>query len=112
MRGTVTERGLLRASSSRCTASVATRPRRPNVARGELWFARVDDASPVVIRLTCFDVTRRRIVKERTVSSIVETGAGAIRQVQVTPDGKSIVFVQERTLGHLYVLRGLGAGGR
>jgi serine/threonine protein kinase len=81
-------------------------------SKDELWFARVDDATQAVIRLTCFDITQRRVVKERTVSPIVETGAGAIRQVQVTPDGKSIVFVQERTVGHLYVLRGLGAGGR
>jgi eukaryotic-like serine/threonine-protein kinase len=81
-------------------------------SKDELWFARVDDASQAVIRLTCFDIRRRRIVKERTVSPIVETGAGPIQEVQVTPDGKSIVFVQDRTVGHLYVLRGLGAGGR
>jgi eukaryotic-like serine/threonine-protein kinase len=81
-------------------------------SKDELWFARVDDANPVVIRLTCFDITRRRTVKERTVSPTVETGAGPIRQVQVTPDGKSVVFVQERVVGDLYVLRGLGAGGR
>jgi serine/threonine protein kinase len=81
-------------------------------SKDELWFARVDDANPAVIRLSCFDITRRRIVKQRTVSPIVETGAGPIQGVQVTPDGKSIVFTQTRVVGHLYVLRGLGAGGR
>jgi hypothetical protein len=81
-------------------------------SKDELWFARVDDATQAVIRLTLFDITQRRIVKERTVSPIVETGAGPIRGVQVTPDGKSIVFAQRRIVGHLYVLRGLGAGGR
>jgi hypothetical protein len=81
-------------------------------SKDELWFARVDDATQAVIRLTLFDITQRRVVKERTVSPIVETGAGPIWGVQVTPDGKSIVFVQRRIVGHLYVLRGLGAGGR
>jgi eukaryotic-like serine/threonine-protein kinase len=81
-------------------------------SKEELWFARVDDATQAVIRLTCFDIAQRRVVKERTVSPIVETGAGPIRGVQVTPDGKSIVFAQERVVAHLYVLRGLGAGGR
>jgi hypothetical protein len=81
-------------------------------SKDELWFARVDDATQAVIRLTLFDITRRRVVKERTVSPIVEIGAGPIRGVQVTADGKSIVFEQTRIVGHLYVLRGFGAGGR
>src|SRR5262249_18033880 len=78
-------------------------------SKDELWFFRVDDANPVVIRLSLFDITQRRVVKERTVSPIVES---QFRLSQVTPDGKSIVLTQVRTIGHLYVLRGLGAGAR
>jgi len=77
-------------------------------SKDELWFFRVDDAKPVVIRLSLFDITQRRVVKERTVSPIVES---QFALSQVTPDGKSIVFTQGRIVGHLYVVRGM-AGAR
>jgi hypothetical protein len=78
-------------------------------SKDELWFFRVDDANTVVIRLTLFDITQRRVVKERTVVPIVESSN--FRLSQVTPDGKSIVFTQGRIAGHLYVVHGM-AGAR
>jgi hypothetical protein len=81
-------------------------------SRDELWFARTDEANAAVFRLSRFDIRRRRILEERTVAPIIATGSGAISRVQVTPDGKSMVFEQRRTVGHLYVLRGLQSRSR
>ncbi|RPH68269.1 MAG: hypothetical protein EHM78_19410 [Myxococcaceae bacterium] len=75
----------------------------------ELWFARIDDADPSAIGLIRFDVRRRVIVEERTIGT---RGPVITAPPHLTADGKNIVFVEQRIAGHLYVLRGLGAGGR
>ena len=74
----------------------------------ELWLARVDEADPSVIALIRFDVRRRVKVEERTIGT---GGSGFTGDLHVTPDGKNIVFTQQRISGHLYVIRGM-AGAR
>jgi hypothetical protein len=74
----------------------------------ELWLARVVEADPSSFGLIRFDVRRRVTLEQRTVST---SGPGFIGAVHVTPNGKNIVFDQLRTEGHLYVVRGLSAGG-
>jgi hypothetical protein len=48
-------------------------------------------------------VRRRLVLKKRTIGS----GGGTVLSVHVTPDGKNVVFGEERVAGHLYVVRGL-----
>ena len=81
-------------------------------SKDQLWFTRVEEASPGVIRLVRFDVRRHRIVEERTASPTVDVGGGSIENVLITPDGKSIAFNQGRFVGHLYVVRGMAVAGR
>jgi len=73
-------------------------------SKDELWFAKVDQADPSVIRLIRFDVRRGVTLQERTIGT---GGPGFTGILHLTPDGKNIVFGQERTAGHLYVVRGL-----
>ena len=73
-------------------------------SKDELWFARVDQADPSVIGLIRFDVRRGVTLQERTMGT---GGPGFTGQLHLTPDGKNIVFGQQRTTGHLYVVRGL-----
>ena len=73
-------------------------------SKDELWFARVDQADPSVIGLIRFDVRRGVTLQERTMGT---GGPGFTGQLHLTPDGKNIVFCQQRTTGHLYVVRGL-----
>ena len=58
--------------------------------------------------LTRFDVRRRVIVEERKLGT---GGTGVTGAVHLTPDGKNIVFTQQKIAGHLYVVRGM-AGAR
>jgi len=81
-------------------------------SKDELWFTRVEEASPGVIRLVRFDVRRGRTVEERAVSPTLDVGGGSISDIQVTPDGKRIAFNQGRFVGYLYVVRGMAVGGR
>jgi hypothetical protein len=73
-------------------------------SKDELWLARTDEADPSVIRLIRFDVRRGVTLKERIIGT---GGPGFTGFLHLTPDGKNIVFGQQRTAGHLYVVRGL-----
>ena len=70
----------------------------------ELWLTRVEGPDPSSFELIRFDVKRTASHERRSIGS----GVGLWhRSVHVTPDGKNVVFMQERVAGHLYVLRGL-----
>jgi len=73
-------------------------------SNNELWLERDDEADPSVVGLIRFDVGRRVTVEKRT---IVTGGAGPVGELHLTPDGKNVVFTQQRISGHLYVVRGL-----
>jgi len=70
----------------------------------EVWLARVVEADPSSFGLIRYDVRRRTTVEQRTVGT---SGDSWIRTVNVTPNGKNVVFGQLRTEGHLYVVRGM-----
>jgi hypothetical protein len=70
----------------------------------ELWFARVDQADPSVIGLIRYVVRRGVTLPERTIGT---GGPGFTGVLHLTPDGKNMVFDQQRATGHLYVVRGL-----
>jgi eukaryotic-like serine/threonine-protein kinase len=70
----------------------------------ELWLARLDRADPSSFGLIRYDVRRRLARERRTIGS---GGTGTVLWVHVTPDGKNIVFGQQRVTGHLFVVRGL-----
>ena len=69
----------------------------------ELWLTRIDQGDPTKFELIRYDVRRRLVLKKRTIGS----GGGTVLSVHVTPDGKNVVFGEERVAGHLYVVRGL-----
>jgi hypothetical protein len=74
------------------------------VSNDQVWLTRVESPEPSEFELIRFDVRRRAPLEVRRISS----GLGlANESVRVTPDGKNVVFVQQRIAGHLYVLRGL-----
>jgi hypothetical protein len=73
-------------------------------SKDELWLVRVDQVDPSVIGLIRFDVRRGVTLQEPTIGT---GGPGFTGQLHLTPDGKNIVFGQQRTTGHLYVVRGL-----
>jgi hypothetical protein len=73
-------------------------------SKDELWFARVDQADPSLIGLIRFDVRQGVTRQVRTIGTGGPSFTGVLH---LTPDGKNIVFGQERTTGHLYVVRGL-----
>jgi len=76
-------------------------------AEGHLWVTRGGDRTPATARLLRFDVERRRPLEERTVGPTETSGTIYLRDVAISPDGRSVAFVYTRNLGYLYVLRGL-----
>jgi eukaryotic-like serine/threonine-protein kinase len=70
----------------------------------ELWLASVEEPDPSTFRLLRYDVERRRTLETRIVGS---GGSERASFVQVTPNGRNIVFMRERAAGHLYVIDGL-----
>ncbi|HUM13080.1 MAG TPA: protein kinase [Myxococcaceae bacterium] len=76
-------------------------------AEGHLWVTRGGDRTPARARLQRFDVERHRMLEERTVAPGEASGAIYIRDLAISPDGRSVAFVYGRNLGYLYTLRGL-----
>lgn len=72
-------------------------------SKDELWLARVD-ADLSIIKLIRFDIRRHVTVQAKTIGT---GGAEFTGGLHLTPDGKNIVFGQQRIAGHLYVARGL-----
>ena len=70
----------------------------------ELWLASVNPADRSTFMLIRYSVKRRLTQGKRIVGS---GGSGTVSAIHVTPDGRNIVFTQERETGHLYVIRGL-----
>jgi hypothetical protein len=50
------------------------------------------------------------MLEERMVSPTEASGAIYIRDVAISPDGRSVGFVYGRSLGYLYTVRGLVPG--
>jgi len=76
-------------------------------AEGNLWVTQGGDRTPARARLLRFDVERRRLLEERTVGPTETSGTIFLREVAISPDGRSVAFIYGRNLGYLYVLRGL-----
>jgi hypothetical protein len=76
-------------------------------AEGHLWVTQGGDRTPVRARLLRFDVEARRLLEERKVGPSETSGTIFLREVAISPDGRSVAFIYGRNLGYLYVLRGL-----
>ena len=76
-------------------------------AEGHLWVTRGGDRTPARARLLRFDVEHHRLLEERTVGPTDISGTIFLRDVALSPDGRSVAFVYSRNLGYLYLLRGL-----
>jgi len=81
-------------------------------AEGHLWVTRGGDRTPARARLLRLDVEHHRLLEERTVGPTETGGTVYLREVAISPDGRSTAFVYTRTLGYLYVLRGLFQAGQ
>ncbi len=74
---------------------------------GDLWVTRPGDRTPARVRLLRLDLEHHRLLEERTVGPTETSGAIYLRDVAISPDGRSVAFVYGRNLGYLYTLRGL-----
>jgi hypothetical protein len=76
-------------------------------SEGHLWVTRGGDQTPAQARLLRLDVERRRTLEDRVIAPTESNGTIYIRDVVISPDGRGIAFSYGRTLGYLYILRGL-----
>jgi hypothetical protein len=74
---------------------------------GELWITRGGDRAPARARLLRMDVSAGRVLEERDIGPIDPTGSGGIGHVIVSKDGRDMALMFGRTVGQLFVLRGL-----
>jgi hypothetical protein len=81
-------------------------------AEGHLWVSRGGDRTPVLARLLKMDVERRRVVEERAVRPAEASGAIYLRDLAISPDGRTVAYIYGRNVGYLYLLRGLLRAGR
>jgi hypothetical protein len=70
----------------------------------ELWLSSVSPEDPSTFTLTRYDVEHQRTLEKHVVGAGAGGGVGF---VNVTPDGKNIVFTLHRGAGHLYTVQGL-----
>src|SRR5262249_18958535 len=77
-------------------------------SKDELWLT-TGGADASIIKLIRFDIRRHVTVKERTIGTGGPEFSGYLH---LTPDGKNIVFGQQRNAAHLYVVRGLESSAR
>jgi hypothetical protein len=75
---------------------------------GQLW---VSDAARAFrdapSHLLQYDISKRRVVEERTLSPTDITGLAGIFRIHVAPDNRAIALEYYRRLGYLYLLDGL-----
>jgi hypothetical protein len=81
-------------------------------ADGHLWVSRGGDRTPVVARLLKVDVEHRRVVEERSVRPAEPSGAIYLRDLAISPDGRTVAYIYGRNVGYLYLLRGVLQAGR
>ena len=74
---------------------------------GELWVTEGGDRAGAPARLARIDVSTGRMLEERRLAPVDPTGWLGTAQVAVSPDGQEVALMFGRSLGHLYVLRGL-----
>lgn len=72
-------------------------------AQGELWVRSLG----IPCRLLRYDILSRRTLEERDIAPSDATGVSRVPRIYLTPDGRTVAFDYERTLGYLYVLQGL-----
>ena len=58
------------------------------------------------------DVEHHRVVEDRTVRPAEASGAIYLRDLALSPDGRTVAYIYGRNVGYLYLLRGLLAAGR
>jgi hypothetical protein len=81
-------------------------------ADGHLWVSRGGDRTPVVARLLKVDVEHRRVLEERAVRPAEASGAIYLRDLAISPDGRTVGYIYGRNVGYLYLVRGLFPPGR
>ena len=79
---------------------------------GELWVTRGGDRAPARARLLRIDVSTGRVLEERDIGPLDATGSGGIGHVILSKDGRDTAMIFGRTVGQLFVLRGLPARSR
>jgi len=72
----------------------------------ELWLTEGADL-PDATRLFRVDIGTGKVLEERRLGPPDASGAVALVSVQVNAEGREVVYTFNRSLGHLYILRGL-----
>jgi len=76
-------------------------------ADGHLWVSRGGDRTPVVARLLKLDIERHKVLEERSVRPAEPSGAIYLRDLAISPDGRTVAYIYGRNVGYLYLLRGV-----
>jgi Tol biopolymer transport system component len=74
---------------------------------GSLWLSQGGENAPARLRLFRVDMRTGKVLEERTVSPTDPSGANSIGAVALTPDGRRMAFTYQRSIGSLYIIRGL-----
>ena len=74
---------------------------------GQLWLTRGGDRAGVPARLLRIDVASGRALEDRPLAPVEPSGWLGMAQVAMSPDGQELALMFGRSLGNLYVLRGL-----
>jgi eukaryotic-like serine/threonine-protein kinase len=77
----------------------------------ELWFTQGADL-PDATRLFRVDIDTGKVLEERKLGPPDSSGATALAFLELSSDGREVVYTFNRFLGHLYILRGLSPPSR
>ena len=61
----------------------------------------------MVARLLKVDIQHHRVAEERSIRPAETSGAIYLRDLAISPDGRTVAYIYGRNIGYLYMLRGL-----
>lgn len=76
-------------------------------SESQLWLSRTSERPPAQATLIRVEVSSGRQLEARTVGPVEPSGTIALGRVAIGPDGRELAFSVNRTLGSLYLLKGL-----
>ncbi|HET9038374.1 MAG TPA: protein kinase [Myxococcaceae bacterium] len=76
-------------------------------SESQLWLSRTAERPPAQTTLIRVEVSSGRQLEARTVGPVEPSGTIALGRVAIGPDGRELAFSFNRTLGSLYLLKGL-----
>jgi eukaryotic-like serine/threonine-protein kinase len=74
---------------------------------GHLWVTQGGDRAAAQARLLRFDIRSGKVLEERSIGPTDPSGVTGMVYLVLTPDGRGVAFTHSRTVGYLYIARGL-----